>query len=498
MIPLHTPLLMVGAFLILNLVVGLAGKPATTFREYAVGNQRFSTVMLVATLVATCNSSKFLIGGIHRAYTNDLYELTILMSLGSVALWIISRIWVYMVPFMQHFSIAETIGSVYGKYPRIITALYSTIQAVGTVAIEIKTISSIISICMDIDSRTLTVLVALVVITYTTFGGIRAVTNTDMLQFIIYSAIILLIAKLMFVKTGKSVLEIVSFLHKQEKCTPNSLLLHPLTTFNLVANLLWSLLPTSDPAIVQRIYLCASPIQVKKTFLYSSFLLWITVFFICLIGLFVFTRDPTLPATAIWEYIIADMPPFLKGCMVISVLGMCLSTADSYLHTAAIIVGHDLLKSIRGIKPVSDKLQIQVAKLALLMIGLLAMVVAIYYNDAYNAMVSITYITHTIGVCIVKVPFILAVFGFRGTFRTVLIGTATATLSILVCKKLELEYRHAGYLVPALANGLGMMAAHYLLPQPRGTGWMPLNNQQKRIQQLSRTFKRHKKILHSE
>lgn len=105
----------------------------------------------------------------------------------------------------------------------------------------------------------------------------------------------------------------------------------------------------------------------------------------CLIGLFVFTSDPTLPKTAIWHYIIADMPPFVKGCMVICVLGMCLSTADSYLHAAAVMVGHDLIESIRGIKPVSDKLQIRVAKLTSLIIGLLAMVVAIYDNQSTKA-----------------------------------------------------------------------------------------------------------------
>lgn len=233
MIPLHTPLLMVGAFLILNLVVGLAGKPATTFREYAVGNKQFSTVMLVATLVASCNLSRLLIAGVRGAYVSDLYDMIILMSLGSLAIWMISGIWVYMVPFMQHFSIAETIGSVYGKYPRVITALSSTIFVIGCVATQINLIYYIISICMNIDSRTLTVLAALMVIAYTTFGGIRAVTNTDMLQFIIFSAIILLIAKLMFVKTGKSILGIISFLHKQEKYTSSSLLHPPMRIFYL-------------------------------------------------------------------------------------------------------------------------------------------------------------------------------------------------------------------------------------------------------------------------
>ena len=53
MVTLYKPLLIVGAFLVLTLVVGLASKPATTFREYAVGNKQFSTVKLMAMLLST-------------------------------------------------------------------------------------------------------------------------------------------------------------------------------------------------------------------------------------------------------------------------------------------------------------------------------------------------------------------------------------------------------------------------------------------------------------
>ncbi|WP_342265257.1 hypothetical protein [Cardinium endosymbiont of Philonthus spinipes] len=45
----------------------------------------------------------------------------------------------------------------------------------------------------------------------------------------------------------------------------------------------------------------------------------------------------------------------------------------------------------------------------------------------------------------------------------------------------------------AATNGLGMMAAHYLLPQSPGMGWIGLNPQQKRLKQLVGLFKRFNK-----
>lgn len=40
-----------------------------------------------------------------------------------------------------------------------------------------------------------------------------------------------------------------------------------------------------------------------------------------------------------------------------------------------------------------------------------------------------------------------------------------------------------------------MMAAHYLLSQPAGKGWIGLDNQQKRMLQLIRLFKKDRKRL---
>lgn len=421
-------------------------------------------------------------------------SLLIIGLTSSITFWMISLIWIRMVPFIQHLSIAETIGSVYGKYPRVITALLSTIDAVGVVAIQIKVMSSMISICIDIDNRTITVLAALVLIAYTTFGSIRGVTNRDLLQFITFTAIILLITRLMYLKTGKSVLETISFLQKQEKFTFSSLLHPPIKILCLVICFSSSLLESTSPPIMQSTYICASPMQVKKVFLYNSLLSLGITFFICSISLLVFVNDPTLSAAAVWNYIIADMSPFLKTCIVICIIGAATCTADSYLHMAGIMIGYDLTKSIRAIKP-SDKLQIRVAKVAAAMVTLLAVVLAIHYNnnDLYEAIVSIRTIATDLYLYIVPAPFILAIFGFRGTSRTVLMGIATAILTRLLCKRLCLTLSIGIDLVHVTANGLGMMAAHYLLPQPTGTGWMPLNNQQKRLKQLTRAFKRYKK-----
>lgn len=151
------------------------------------------------------------------------------------------------------------------------------------------------------------------------------------------------------------------------------------------------------------------------------------------------------------------------------------------------------MASIPGVKPIVDRLQIRVARLAILGIGLFSMIMAIYSNDLWKSFSSIVFYVYTLYNVVVSAPFILACFGFRGSARTALVGMAMAILMSLACKKFRFLIGIPACVASMVANGLGMMAAHYLLPQPPGMGWIGLNPQQKRLKQLVGLFKRFNK-----
>ncbi|WP_320412885.1 sodium:solute symporter family transporter [Cardinium endosymbiont of Oedothorax gibbosus] len=198
-------------------------------------------------------------------------------------------------------------------------------------------------------------------------------------------------------------------------------------------------------------------------------------------------------------YIIAYIPSFFKGCIAVCILGMAMSTADSYLHICSIMVSHDILENIRRVKPITDTYKILVAKLSSLIGGLLAMMAAIYYNDLFKlAHRFISFITIGLN-CTTAAPFILAVFGFQGTSRTFLIGIVIGILSIFIWRKLFPEILLFTYHIgPIITTGLAMMASYYLLAQSADKGWMKRNDQQKRIQKLIQAFKMYKKRVDQE
>ncbi|WP_419241844.1 hypothetical protein [Cardinium endosymbiont of Nabis limbatus] len=202
----NIPLYMVVSFLLLTLVIGIYfSRHITSFRQYAVGNKQFATATLVATVLATAYGGGGLIRNVQQVHNLGLYWI-ILTLLSGFDLYIISKLALYMGRFMGHLSMPETIGSVYGKYARMITALSGICDAIATIAMQISAMSLSISLCLDsVHPKAITVVVTIILIFYSSFGGIRAVAFTDVLQFITFTLIIPILAWFMLKNTGKSV-----------------------------------------------------------------------------------------------------------------------------------------------------------------------------------------------------------------------------------------------------------------------------------------------------
>lgn len=293
MILYSTPLLMVLAFLGLTLVVGLYNtQKATTFREYAVGNKRFHTTTLVVTVLATAFGGGTLMHGMPKIYDIGI-EIVSFFAI-SVCFWINSLLALHMGPFVEHLSAAETIGSVYGKHPRAIVAVLGICFSIAVVAVQITAMSSVMRMCIDsIDPHIMAIPATLILITYAMLGGVRAITVTDIVQFVTFMIIIILLIKFLFIKTGKSFLEVILLLKREEKFQLNGLFQLDRQLLKIVIDGLWSAFLLT-PSITQRVYMASSPIQAYKIFLRSTLFSVIVMGCIASIGLLVFAGDPTL------------------------------------------------------------------------------------------------------------------------------------------------------------------------------------------------------------
>ncbi|CAH2559947.1 sodium:solute symporter family transporter [Cardinium endosymbiont of Oedothorax gibbosus] len=485
MICFNESLFIVSTFLVLTLVVGIYfSRKETTFREYAVGNKQFATATLVATVLATLYSGGGLVFNVQQVYNFGLYWIILIVGVNSFSIWLFSRLMLRMGPFMQNLSIAETMGNVYGKYPRIITALVGICRSIVAITMQIIAMAQAVSMCVDLDlfnPRIITVFAALILIFYSMFGGVRAVTFTDILQFVTFTIIIPFLAWFMFKKTGKSIVEVVSLLQTQEKFQFSSLLHFDTKLVGMVAMALCIMVPDLGvPAVMQRVYMSSGPTQARRIFLYTSLFSVVISSVILLIGLFVFAAIPTLPIKDIWYHIMTNIPPIFRGMVCTSLLAMAMSTADSYLNSCAVMVGHDILESLPKEKEIDDVRQLKIARWTTLVVGLLSMFLTFYCKDLLDLLM----LSFAFSLPVITAPALLAIFSFRGTSRTALIGMATGALSILAWNKwVKSTIGIDGAFICMLANALAMMAAHYLLKHPESAGWVGPDYQFKQIQQ---------------
>ncbi|AWN81775.1 Sodium/glucose cotransporter [Candidatus Cardinium hertigii] len=491
----NAPILIVIAFLLLTLTVGIYfHKKTTTLREYAVGNKKFATATLVATMLATKFGGDNMPLDVVEIHNRGINWIFIALST-SVPFLLLSRLVLRMGPFMQHLSMPETIGSVYGTYPRIVTVLSCICNSIAGIALEITVISRAIAMCIPSCApqtiQYMTLLATAVLIFYSCFGGIRSVTFTDVLQFITFTLVIPFLAIFMIQKINKPFSDIIPFLQSQPQFQLSSLFhcnTRSISTLSMALSLSVVYMEHSN---IQRIYMASDVLQAQRVCRYVSIFSLIITVCIILIGIAAFIAAPTLPSTEIWTYIMQHIPPFFKGFLAISLLAMAMSTADSDLNACSVIVSHDVYGSLQHVKRIAVLSPLLLARCATIVVGLSAMFLAFKYNN----LLELLRLLINFFVPVVTAPFLLAVYGFRGSSRTALIGMATGIGAILAWKQwIESTTDIDGSFFCMLANGLAMLVAHYLLPQPAGTGWLPPDKiYLQRQQEKKRIARRNKK-----
>lgn len=179
------------SFLAINLAAGLYfGKGIKNIKEYAVGNRNFSTATIAATLIATWLAADSFSWTAIEVYKQGLYF--VIPAIGeSLMFFIIAFFYApRMGEFLGKLSVAEAISSIYGNRVRMITAIFGIFPAIGIVAMQFVVLAMLVSHFLSVSVLYATVISSVIVITYSTFGGIQAVTFTDMIKFFVFAIVV--------------------------------------------------------------------------------------------------------------------------------------------------------------------------------------------------------------------------------------------------------------------------------------------------------------------
>lgn len=452
-----------GIFLVANLGLGLfSSRGITTIKEYAVGDRKFSTAVIVSTIVATWIGGHDFVDNVSEVHSQGLsYIWSVVLGdwlcIALVGLFFSVR----MGEFLGKLSIAEAMGDMFGRTVRIVTAVCGFIGVAGMLAVQFKVAGKIAHYAFGISNDHGIILAATIVTLYSALGGIKAVAFTDVIQLVTFSITIPLISYFLLHYAGMNS-NIISTLSN-----------NPLYDYKIVFDFtrpeslevlflfIFFGIPGFSPAIFQRVAIAKDTLQIREAFVTAGTICAIIVAMLCWVGVIISVNAPQIATDDVVQYLLNQVSiiPGFKGLILAGIMAMVMSTVDSYINCSSVLIVHDFCNSLNLRLFKSELLS---ARLAAMLVGILSVLIAMREGN----WIEIITFAFSFYMPLVTVPFIMAILGFRSSAQSVILGMIAGAITVICGHYFELKINP---IPPAmLMNLIVLFASHYLLRQKGG------------------------------
>ncbi|WP_428634609.1 sodium:solute symporter family protein [Sedimenticola sp.] len=434
------------SYLLVILLVGLwAGRNIGGMKEYAVAGRSFGALTIFATLSASFIGGGFSMGNAEKVFLVGVSNI--------VALWgfslkeiLVAR---FVAPHMHHYPEAISVGDImepaYGREARLFSGIFAVILCAGILGAQVGATGYVFNLFLGIGREWGILLGCGIVIAYATVGGMRAVVWTDVIQFVVLAVGVPLTLYFGIRQAGGW--------EAVRSAVPADHLTLPTDPAALVALgslfLTFMLGETLVPPYLQRLLIGKGTREVARGTLLSG--LFSIPFFVAtgLIGLVALAMDPALDANLAMPYVIHEsLSPLLQGIVVAAILSIIMSSADSFLNSAAIAFINDLIKPLRR-TPLDAPAELKLARVTTLLVGVLAVVFAL----SIESILDILIYAYNFWAPTVLVPLAAALLGLPVSRRRFMAGAAAGAVGALVWNQLlNAPFGIDGLVVGTLAN----------------------------------------------
>lgn len=334
------------------------------YMDLLLMGRRLTLPLFVATLVATWYGGIF---GVTRiAFENGVYNFITQGVFWYASYLIFAFFMVHRIAPYKAVTLPDLILKMFGPYSAKLSAVFNFFNV-----LPIAYIISLGLFTQLIFGGALLTHMALgliVVLCYSSFGGLRAVVYSDLAQFFVMCAGVLVVLVYSLTHIGD-----LNFLRQEL----------PESYFSLTgphgwaATLTWGLIALStlvDPNFYQRCFAAQSTRTAKKGIIIST-VIW-CLFDICTTLGAMYARASIPEADSAQAYLIYALqllPTGLRGFFLAGILATILSTLDSYLFLAGTTLAYDLApKRWRG-RPM-------IHHLGVIIVGVIALVLAVSFE----------------------------------------------------------------------------------------------------------------------
>lgn len=442
MSPIDTTIIAI--YLLITIIVGIVtGKDVKSVSDFAVGKKDFLTVTLVMTIFATYVDGEMIFSEIAQIYQYGI-SYTILMTLATTSsLLMYGFIAKRMDKYRKFISVGDIMGHLYGKKAQIMTGISGFLISASFVAAQFKALSFVFNYFYETNSITGVLLSAVIITLYSGFGGVRAVTWTDVVQFFILICAVPMVTSVALNKVGGIYQLFAQLPAEKLYLIPED----PKIAVKYFAIFIAVAIPLCSPPMVQRMLMTRDSKQSTKAYFISAL---VCASLMCVDSLAALSASiinkSVDPNNAFIFLVDTAMPSGLKGFAAAGIIAIIMSTADSFMNTAAVSFSHDFYKTLRG-KSINDEDELKVTKSITLAIGLIGIVIALRFDSLIDMMLY----SYLLWGPIVTVPLLAGIFDIKASKESFYLSSGGGIITAILWDLTNLdEITYLDELIPSI------------------------------------------------
>ncbi|MEH6625254.1 MAG: sodium:solute symporter family protein [Motiliproteus sp.] len=450
------------AYFVLLVVIGyLSSRQVKSSDDFAVAGNRITWPILFATLSASFLGGGASIGRAGKSFTEG-YVFMFAASAFPLATVLAG---LYIAPKLKRYIGAHTVGDImahhFGAPARLFTGLFSLIYCIGILGAQALAIGTVFNAITGIDVSTGIMLGMAVVLLYSTLGGMWAVIQTDVLQFIMLALFIPLTLMIGVQQVGGAEALIQRLPDAHFSMMGDYSIGLFISIF--IAYLLGE---TLVPPYTQRALAAPDSRHAKIGYTLAGGFGFVFYFISATIGLVALVLFPDIsPDRALPELIRSALPIGITGLVLATLLAVVMSTADSYLNSSAVVFVRDIYQSF--INPdVEERQRLWIERVVTLVIGAGAVVFALYATSIIDALL----LSYALWAPTVLIPFLLAVLFDLSCSRAALWAMLAGALVTIFWKWGPLELQQltglSALIAGVITNLLVFTTVYRLFPKP--------------------------------
>jgi Na+/proline symporter len=373
------------AYLLVLTGIGIyKSRQVKTQADFSVAGRTLSPWILVCTMLAAWIGTGSIVGNAGMTYQTGL--AAVILPIGSViGMMLLTRV-APRARSYEVYSVPEIIGSRYGQTTRVLAVLALVIAYMVIVSYQFNALGAVLNAILTdkaghplISERIGTIIAAVSIITYTILAGLLSLAYTDIVTGIIITASLFIAFPVLWSHAGgwSGMEQSFTAMGKPDHMkawgvySPAQIINYTLPTFLLIMG---------DANQYQRFFASKSAKGAKSA---VTFMIFAVLVIESLIILEAWIASSLMPSAAVGKYVLIyaarDYMPVALGLLfMITVVGIIISTADSFLLIPATCLIRDVYLNYIDPKA-SDKRTVFLSRLLVLLLGIVAYLVSLSF-----------------------------------------------------------------------------------------------------------------------